>query len=85
MHDKIVDIQYSGDYTYNIRFQDDVSGLVDFKSFLWGEAFKKLENTTYFKKAFIHDVTGTITWPNGVDIAPETLRSKLTSPETNLT
>lgn len=73
MTPKIKRIQYKGGYTYHILFEDDIKGIINFKPFLWGEVFKPLKDEKFFRKAFIDDTSGTITWPNGVDIAPETL------------
>lgn len=76
---KIKKIQYKKNYIYHIRFNDNREGDIDFKPFLWGEAFEELNNIVYFKKASIDKTSGTITWPNGVDIAPETLYEKIVS------
>jgi len=76
---KIKNIQYKKNYIYHIRFKDDCEGDIDFKPFLWGEAFEMLKDRVYFQKAFIDKTTGTITWPNGADIAPETVYKKITA------
>ncbi len=79
MTPKISKIQYKEAYIYQIRFADNLEGTINFKPFLWGEAFEVLKDQTIFKKAFIDDITGTITWPNGVDIAPETIYAKIST------
>lgn len=48
---KIKKIQYKNQFTYYIQFEDNSERNVDFKSFLWGEAFEKLKDEEYFKKA----------------------------------
>jgi len=82
---KISKLQYKKDYIYRVRFDDGREGLVDFKPFLWGEAFEELKNQDFFKKAFVDGTTGTITWPNGIDIAPETLYERLSEPSGKFT
>lgn len=77
MTPKIKKIQYKKDFIYYILFEDNREGDIDFKPFLWGKAFKKLEDLSFFQKASIEETTGTISWPNGVDIAPETLYEKI--------
>lgn len=70
---KIKKIQYKKNYIYHIHFEDNHEGDVDFKPFLWGEIFDELKDITNFKKASIDKIGGSISWPNGADIAPETL------------
>ena len=77
MEPKIKKIQYKGQYVYHIVFKDEKKGNVDFQPFIWGEAFKTLRDKSHFKKAFIDPVAGTISWPSGVDISPETLYKKI--------
>lgn len=70
---KIKKIQYKQDYIFHIKFEDKLEGDVDFSSFLWGDVFEKLKDKEYFKNASVDNTSGTITWPNGADIAPETI------------
>ena len=79
MTPKVNKLQYKGKYVYRIQFSDNKEGDVNFQSFLWGEAFESLKDKKLFKKAFIDKTAGTITWPNGVDIAPETIYQKIIS------
>lgn len=76
MPKRISTIQYKNNFTFHILFEDDREGDVDFSSFIWGEAFDELKNKSFFKKATIDKTTGTITWPNGVDLAPEAIYKK---------
>lgn len=54
-----------------MRFNDGVQSTIDCSEWLTGPIFEPLKDRTYFARFFIEG--GTITWPNGADIAPETL------------
>ena len=62
---------YVKDYLIEIKFNDGTKKIIDFEDWLTGPVFKPLRNKSYFKKFFIDGPT--IAWPNGADIAPETL------------
>ncbi len=75
---EIKKIKYVSGYTYHLVFDNGTKGDVDFSTYLnKGDVFKTFKNLHFFKKAIIDG--GTITWPNGIDIAPETLYEKLSS------
>ncbi len=63
--------KYVKRYLIAVTFNDGTKKIVDFEPWLTGPIFKPLRNKEYFKKFFVDGPT--IAWPNGADIAPETL------------
>ncbi len=67
----VIGATYRGDYRIELVFQDGVQAIVDFAQWLDGPVFDLLRDREYFRRFFIDG--GTVVWPNGADIAPETL------------
>ncbi len=71
-------IDYRTGYVYHILFDDGTEGDIDFNEYIdKGVVFEPFKDLQFFRKATIDG--GTIAWPNGVDIAPETLYEKINS------
>ena len=72
----VVKIEYKGDFVYHIVFDDGKNGDIDFSEYIGnGPVFEPFRDRTFFRRAKIEG--GTISWPNGADIAPETLYEKV--------
>jgi hypothetical protein len=73
---EVTRIRYKSGYCYHIVFDDGTSGDVDFTEYLdKGSVFEPLRDLDFFKQARIEG--GTISWPNGADIAPESLYERV--------
>lgn len=70
----VIDAEYRGEFKIRLLFNDGVEGTVDFSDWLIGEAFEPLKEPEYFVQFFLDG--GTVAWPNGADIAPETLHER---------
>ena len=70
----VVEAQYRGDFKIWLAFNDGIRGTVDFADWLTGPVFEPLRDPAYFARFFVEG--GTVTWPNGADIAPETLHER---------
>jgi hypothetical protein len=58
-------------YRIQLIFNDGTSGTVDFMNWLEVPVFQPLLDVAYFRRFFLDG--GSVSWPNGADIAPETL------------
>ena len=69
--------EYRGGYRLHVIFNDGKSGTIDFLQWLEGPIFEPLKDPEYFQRFFLDG--GTVSWPNGADIAPETLYAQAKS------
>jgi hypothetical protein len=69
--------EYCGEYLIKLTFNDGVEETIDFAQWLDGPVFEPLKDVGYFQRFFLEG--GTVTWPNGADIAPETLHESAKS------
>jgi hypothetical protein len=67
----VVRAEYRGGFRMQLTFSDSSEATVDFEQWLDGPIFEPLKDHGYFRRFFIDG--GTVAWPNGADIAPETL------------
>lgn len=70
---RVISAEYVRGHQLRIAFSDGAEKTVDFTRWLHGEVFRSLVVKKEFKRFFV--AGGTVCWPNGADIAPETLRS----------
>jgi len=68
---RVISAEYVRGYEIRIRFSDGSTKTVDFSRWMRGEVFVPLAPKRRFKEFFVSG--GTVSWPNGADIAPETL------------
>lgn len=80
---EVVSIEYRQGHVYHVVFDDGLAGDVDFSEYLGrGPIFEPLGDLVFFQQARIEG--GTISWPNGADVAPETLYEKVQSAKERL-
>ena len=73
----VLEVRYVRDYTLWLRFQDGSAGEVDISPSFKGPVFEPLRDLKFFRQVRIDPEIGTIVWPNGADVAPETLYDRL--------
>ena len=72
----VVEIRASGESTLDLVFGDGTRGSVDLSQVLeFSGIFAPLQDPDFFSQAAVNEELGTVVWPNGADIAPETLVS----------
>jgi len=69
----VVGVAVIGDYRLRLLFDDGTAGDVDFSSMKWKGVFEPLCDPTYFAMVKVDPEAATVVWPNGADLAPETL------------
>lgn len=70
---KVKKAEYVKDYKIEITFNNDEAVVVNLENELEGEVFSPLKDIDVFNKFYVDAETGTLTWPNGADFAPEFL------------
>jgi hypothetical protein len=69
----ITAVEVIGDYQLRLTLADGTVGDVDFTARDWQGVFVPLRDPAYFARVEVDAEAGTITWPDGVDMAPEPL------------
>ena len=67
----VIQAEYRGGFRIHLTFNDNSAKTVDFGPWLDGPVFEPLKVPEYFQRFFLNG--GTVAWPNGADIASETL------------
>ena len=66
-----------------LTFKDRTEGVVDLADLIGrGPVFEPLQDPDYFRKVRASRIIGTIVWPNGADVAPETLYARVVATST---
>jgi hypothetical protein len=66
----VVEAEYRGDYRIHLAFSGGTSKTVDVQSWIEGPMFEPRDQR-YVREFFV--AGSPVCWPNGADIAPETL------------
>jgi hypothetical protein len=67
----VVRAEHRGGFRLRVVFNDGSENVIDFAPWLQGEVFEPLKDPELFNRFFVDG--GTVVWPNGADVAPETL------------
>lgn len=71
---RVTAFEIIGDYLLRVRFDDDAEQVINLARVLYGEVWGPLRKLDFFNQVSIDPIAHTLTWPNGADFDPETLR-----------
>ena len=72
----VVSAEYAGDYKIKVKFNDLTSGIADFKETIYTDHLDLIRELKDLKKFRDFTVEAfTIVWGNGLDLAPEFIKS----------
>lgn len=75
----VVAVEQTGPHRLRIRFDDGAEGEVDFQTVLsFKGVFAPLRDPEYFAQVRVDEEAGTLVWPNGADLDPLVLHSRVT-------
>lgn len=69
----VTHVEVVGEHRLRLTFSDGAVGDVDFVGREWRGIMEPLGDPAYFARVKVDPEAGTISWPNGVDLAPEPL------------
>mgnify|MGYP001071325401 CR=1 FL=1 len=69
---RVTSVKPLANYRLWVSFEDGSSGTVDMSCELYGPMFEPLRDAEFFAQVRV-DEFGVICWPNGADLAPETV------------
>lgn len=72
---KVAGFEIVADYNLRVIFDDGAQQVIDFEPVLHGEMWGPLRDLALFNQVAIDPIARTLTWPNGADFDPETLRN----------
>jgi hypothetical protein len=72
---KVTSFKIVSDYVVAVEFDDGTTQVIDFRPVLHGEMWGPLREIALFNQVSIDPIAHTLTWPNGADFDPETLRN----------
>ena len=70
---RVVRVSHEDGYRLGVGFDDGSEQQIDFEPILRGEIFGELRDLQKFSAVKINRESGTLEWPNGADLDPETL------------
>ena len=80
MYYDIKEAKHIDRYKLEITFADGKQGIVDLEDYIKkGGVFKRFSDFNYFLKFYINKELFVLSWPDGLDIAPESVYDKISA------
>lgn len=75
MNPRVTDVRHLGEFRLEISFSNDVSGVLDFWPRIRDRrgVFEPLRELEFFRQVRVDCESGTLCWPNNVDLCPDQL------------
>jgi hypothetical protein len=69
----VTGVAVMGDHVLRLLFSDGTVGDVDFSAERWTGVLEPLNDPAFFARVAVDAEGGTVSWPDGIDLAPEPL------------
>jgi hypothetical protein len=77
-HPRVTQMRLLQEHRVYLVFTDGTEGVADLSDLVGrGPVFEPLTDAEFFRKVRLNDEAGTIEWPNGADVAPESLYDRV--------
>jgi tRNA U34 5-methylaminomethyl-2-thiouridine-forming methyltransferase MnmC len=76
MTPRIIAVMPLADFELSVTFDDGTRGIIPLRDQLFGPVFEPLRDPAVFQQVFV-DEFGAIAWPNGADLAPDSICERL--------
>ena len=74
----VVEVKALDGHRLHVRFEDGVEGDIDLSKYVrFQGVFEPLADPAYFRRVSVDPALGTVTWPNGADLDPDVLYSRI--------
>ena len=76
--DDVAEVRVAGDYRIEVRFNDGTTGQIDLSQLVHSPeagVFAELQDPAIFSAVSVE--FGAVTWPNGIDLAPDAMYAAL--------
>ena len=70
---RITRAEHLGGFVLRLTFSDGLVRELDFAGVLEGGVFEPLQDPEFFAQVSVDPASGTVAWPNGVDLDPDVL------------